>query len=149
MLTRDPVERDPVDLLRRESRSLVQRLRLWTATRYAAAAPPFPTRGALVHHLAQTLADLAADLEGAPRRTLPRLDTDLALADQLAVTSDDLVRAAPGPELAASATCHLLLHRHDLLGEPVPPGLLEAVVPGGDEAAVLAAGARACRGPAG
>ena len=134
-------------LLRRESRSLVQRLRLWTPARYAAAAPPFTTRGALVHHLAQALADAAADLEGARRRPLPRLDTDLALADQLAVTSDDLVRAGPSTEQAVAATCHLLLHRHDLLGEPVPLSLAEALVPGGGEATVLAAGRAACAGP--
>ena len=143
MLTPAPDERDPVPLLRRESRSLVQRLRLWTPARYAAAAPPFATRGELVHHLAQALADQAAALEGARCRRLPHLDDDLGLADQLAVTADDLVRAGPGAEQAAAATCHLLLHRHDLLAEPVPPGLAEALVPGGGEAAVLAAGARA------
>jgi hypothetical protein len=149
VLTSEPAERDPVALLRRESRSLVQRLRLWTPARYAAAAPPFGTRAELVHHLAQALADAAADLEGGPRRPLPRLDTDLALADQLAVTSDDLLRAGPGPDSAAAATCHLLLHRHDLLGEPVPPGLVDALVPGRDQAAVLSAGALACGSEAG
>ena len=117
---------DPVELLRRESRSLVQRLRLWTPTRYAAAAPPFGTRGDLVHHLAQALADAAADQEGRPRRPLPRLD-DLALADQLAVTSDDLVRAAPSEQVARSTTAHLLVHRMDLLDEPVPAGLAAAL----------------------
>ena len=147
MLTPEPVVRDQVLLLRRESRSLVQRLRLWTPARYAAAAPPFPTRGALVHHLAQALADVAADLERTARRRLPRLETDLGLADQLAVTADDLVRAAPTSEQAAAATCHVLLHRHDLLGEPVPPALAGALVPpGGGEVDVLAAGAVACRG---
>ena len=90
----------PLDLLRRESRSLVQRLRLWTPARYAAAAPPWGTRGDLVLHLAQACADAAAALEGGPRRTLPRLDSDLGLADQLAVTSDDLVRAGPSDDVA-------------------------------------------------
>ena len=145
MLTPDPAEPDPVALLRRESRSLAQRLRLWTPARYAAAAPPFATRGELVHHLAQALADLATQLEGGPRRALPRLDSDLGLADQLAVTADDLVRAQPSAQQAAAATSHLLLHRHDLLAEPVPPGLAAALLPSGDEAAVLAAGAAACR----
>lgn len=116
-----------MDLLRRESRSLVQRLRLWTPARYAAAAPPHGTRGDLVHHLVQALADAAADLEGGPRRAVPRLDTDLALADQLAVVADDLVRAAPPAQVAREATAHLLLHRRDLLGEEVPPGLAEAL----------------------
>ena len=113
----------PVDLLRRESRSLVQRLRLWTPARYAAAAPPWSTRGDLVHHLAQACADAAADLEGGPRRALPRLDSDLGLADQLAVTSDDLVRTQPGDDLARAVTAHLLVHRLDLLGEDVPSSL--------------------------
>ncbi len=70
----------PVDLLRRESRSLVQRLRLWTPARYAAAAPPWGTRADLVRHLAQSCADAAAQLEGGPRRALPRLDSDLGLS---------------------------------------------------------------------
>jgi hypothetical protein len=130
----------PVDVLRRESRSLVQRLRLWTPARYAAAAPPWGTRGDLVHHLAQVCADAAADLEGEPQRALPRLDSDLGLADQLAVTSDDLVRAGPGPELARAVTAHLLVHRQDLLGEDVPASLAEALgLP-----VVEAAGRRAC-----
>jgi hypothetical protein len=74
------------------------------------------------------------------------MDTDLALADQLAVTSDDLVRAGPDAARAAAATCHLLLHRHDLLGEPVPPGLVQALAPRGAEVDVLAAGAAVCEG---
>ena len=130
---------EPIDLLRRESRSLVQRLRLWTPARYAAAAPPFATRGDLVHHLAQTLADAAAAAEGQPRRALPRLD-DLALADQLAVTSDDLVRTRPADDVTRAATAHLLLHRRDLLDEDVPPGLADALgLPD-----VVAAGRAAC-----
>ena len=47
-------------------------------------------------------------LEGEPRRALPRLDSDLALADQLAVTADDLVRAAPAGRASPAprpATC--------------------------------------------
>ena len=121
------VPEDPADLLRRESRSLVQRLRLWTPARYAAAAPLPGTRGDLVHRLVQVLADGAADLEGSPRRAVPRLDTDLALADQLAVVSDDLVRARPPEQVARDATAHLLLARRDLLGEEVPPSLAHAL----------------------
>ena len=118
---------DPTALLRRESRSLVQRLRLWTPARWAAAAPPYGTRADLAHHLAQRLADLAADAEGGVRRPLPRLDGDLALPDQLAVTSDDLVRAGPPSEVAVAATAHLLAHRKDLLDEDVPAGLAAAL----------------------
>jgi hypothetical protein len=122
----DQPPQDPVALLRRESRSLAQRLRLWTPARFAAAAPPFGSRGDLVHHLAQDLADAAAAAEGQPLRLLPRLD-DLALPDQLAVTADDLVRAAPSARVARAATAHLLAHRHDLLDEDVPAGLAAAL----------------------
>jgi hypothetical protein len=116
------------ELLRRESQSLVERLRLWTPARWAAAAPsPYGTRGDVAHHLASALADLAADVEATPHRVLPRLDSDLALPDQLAVTADDLVRAEPPAALAARATAHLLLHRRDLLGEDVPAGLAAAL----------------------
>ena len=118
---------DPAELLRRESRSLVQRLRLWTPARYAAAAPPWGTRGDLVLHLAQVLADAAADLEQQPQRQVPRLDSELARADQLAVTSDDVVRAGPSPGLARSLTAHLLAHRVDLLGDDVPGSLAQAL----------------------
>jgi hypothetical protein len=135
--------RDACALLRRESRSLVERLRLWTPARWAAAAPPYGTRADLAHHLAQSLADRAAEAERQPRRALPRLASDLALADQLAVTADDLVRAAPAAPVAVAATAHLLAHRRDLLGEDVPAGL--ALSLGLDD--VPAAGRAACPGP--
>lgn len=131
---------DLAAVLARESRVLVERLRLWTPTRWAAAAPVLGTRGDVVHHLAQALADAAADLEGQPRRTLPRLDSDLALSDQLAVTADDLVRTSPPEPLARDAVLHLLLHRHHLLDDDVPPGLAEAL----GESAPLRAAARTC-----
>ena len=130
-------------LLRREAASLVQRLRLWTPARYAAAAAPWGTRGDLVHHLAQSYADLAAWVEGAAPRPLPRLDTDLALADQLAVTADDLVRS----QLPAyDAVAHLLLHRAELLDEPVPAGLVAALGEP-DERALLVRARRICEVP--
>ena len=132
---------EPTALLRRESRSLVQRLRLWTPARWAAAAPPYATRAELAHHLAQSLADLAAEAEEEQRRVLPRLDGDLALPDQLAVTADDLVRAAPSPGAAVAATAHLLAHRKDLLDEDVPAGLAAAL----GIADVVAAGREECR----
>ncbi|MDP9465786.1 MAG: hypothetical protein M3P31_00850 [Actinomycetota bacterium] len=130
----------PADLLRRESRSLVQRLRLWTPARYAAAAAPWGTRADLVLHLAQACADAVADLEREPRRTVPRLDSDLGLADQLAVTSDDLVRAQPDDDLARDVTAHLLVHRLDLLGEDVPASLAGSL----GVADVVRAGRAAC-----
>lgn len=130
----------PTALLRRESRSLVQRLRLWTPSRFAAQAPSHGTRADLVHHLAQRLADQAADAEGQPRRPLPRLEGDLVLPDQVAVTADDLVRTGDA-EAARASTAHLLLHRHDLLAEEVPARLARAL----GLADVLAAGREECR----
>jgi hypothetical protein len=106
---------DAAELLAREARSLVERLRLWTPQRWAAAAPPYGTRADVAHHLAQWLADRAGE---APVR-LPRLDSDLVLPDQLAVTADDLVRSGRA-DLAATA--HLLAHRGDLLGDEPPAG---------------------------
>lgn len=110
-------------LLAREAASLVARLRLFTPARWAAEALPYGTRGDLVHHLAQWLADRTGE---APVR-LPRLDSDLALPDQLAVTADDLVRSGPPDSLAADAAAHLLLHRTELLDESVPAGLVAAL----------------------
>lgn len=131
----------PAALLSREARSLTQRLRLWTPARFAATAATSGTRADLVHHLAQSLADRAAVLEGGPRRLLPRLDSDLGLADQLAVTADDLVRADPPEAVAIAATAHLLLHRTRLLEDDVPVGLVAAL----GLVDVLAAGARECK----
>ncbi len=133
--------REMTELLRRESCSLVQRLRLWTPARYAALAPAATgSRADLVHHLAQAIADAAAACEGGAPRPLPRLAGDLSLADQLAVTSDDLARAHPPDAVAVAVTAHLLTHRYDLLEEEVPTGLAASL--GIDD--VLAAGREAC-----
>lgn len=106
-------------LLAREAGSLVERLRLFTAARWSAQALPYGTRGDLVHHLAVELVRACGETD----RPLPRL-ADLGLADQLAVTADDLVRSQPGVEVARAQTAHLLLHRRELLDEVVPAGLL-------------------------
>ena len=108
---------EAADLLSREARSLVERLRLWTPARWAAAAPPYGTRADLVHHLAAAFVRQA----GETPLPLPRLDSDLALPDQLAVTADDLVRCGRAD---LPAVAHLLAHRRDLLGDDVPAGLL-------------------------
>lgn len=120
------------ELLAKELRSLVQRLRLWTPARWAAAADPWGTRADLGRHLAQWLADRAAVLEGQPVRQLPVLAPDLLVADQLAVTGDDLVRAQPSEALCEQAVAHLLAHRYDLLAEepPVTLGGRDAVIRG-------------------
>jgi hypothetical protein len=125
-------------LLAKEAGSLVARLRLWTPSRWAAAAEPWGTRADLVRHLAQWCADAAAESEGLPVRALPVLAPDLLVADQLAVTADDLVRAEPGPDVCADAVAHLLLHRLDLLAEEPPASL------GG--AAALLRGRAVCAG---
>ena len=118
----------PLELLRREARSFVQRLRLWTPLRYAAVVPgTTASRGDVIHHLAQCFADTTVAYEGAPRRVLPRLPVDLSLADQLAVTAEDLARAGPSDAEAVLATAHLLAHRADLLDEAVPAGLAAAL----------------------
>jgi hypothetical protein len=109
--------------LAKELDALVQRLRLWTPARWAAACPPWGTRADLGRHLAQWCADQAALLEGGPRRQLPVLAPDLLVADQLAVTGADLLRAGPAADLAADAVAHLLAHRLDLLGEEPPTSL--------------------------
>lgn len=113
----------PEGLLAKEVGSLVQRLRLWTPARWAAACEPWGTRADLGRHLAQWCADRAAELEGSPLRPLPVLSPDLLVADQLAVTGDDLVRARPGQALVDDAVAHLLAHRYDLLGEEPPASL--------------------------
>ena len=70
-------------------------------------------------------------------------DLDLALPDQLAVTAEDLVRSAPAEQQAGDAVAHVLLHRVDLLEEPVPAGLVTALGES-SEAAVLERARRAC-----
>jgi hypothetical protein len=113
----------PDPLLAKEVASLVRRLRLWTPARWAATADPWGTRADLGRHLAQWLADRAADAEGRPHRVLPVLHPDLLVADQVAVTGDDLVRAAPPADVVADAVAHLLVHRFDLLAEEPPASL--------------------------
>lgn len=105
------------ELLSRQAASLVERLRLWTPQRWAAAAPEHGTRAGVVHHLAQAFVTRAAETE----RPLPRLDSDLALPDQLAVTADDLARTG---RATVDDVAHLLAHRRDLLGDEVPASLL-------------------------
>ena len=94
------------DELGREVDRLVRQVGHWTAPRWAAsAAGANAPRSDLVHRLVQSLANLDADVEGEPRRPVPRLDTDLALPDQLRVIAADLIAAgAPDAVLAAAVT---------------------------------------------
>ncbi len=107
------------ELLAKEVRSLVDRLRLWTPTRWAAAADPWGTRADLARHLAQSFVHAAGEVTLA----LPVLHPDLLVVDQLAVTGDDLVRADPSASVCADVVAHLLAHRFDLLGEEPPTTL--------------------------
>lgn len=112
--------------LTRELRSLVERVRHFSAARWAAAAPPFPSRAEVAFHLAQVLAAASLAAAGMPARVLPRLDGTV-LPDQLAVTGDGLLdalaqspaaihwRGSPQPpdDVAAAVLAEVLLHRTD------------------------------------
>lgn len=95
-----PVERLEADLGR-----TVDRLRTLGLARLGASFAPEPTRADAARVVAQRLADLAADLEGEPRRTVPRL-ADAAVGDQVAVCGHDLLAAAaaaqPDPDVDAA-----------------------------------------------
>jgi hypothetical protein len=127
---------DPLDVLRREVRSLVTRVRGFSATRLAAGAPPIGTKADAAFHLARELAVLAARAEGAAGADaygdrLPRLG-DFVLADQLAVVGHDLVAALAARAevgIAATALGEVVLHRRDLDGS----------LPGRDAVVALAA----------
>jgi hypothetical protein len=56
-----------------------------------------------MHALVQRLADLGADAEGGPRRTVPPPEHDLVLPDQLAVVANDLLLTGDAAALAAAA----------------------------------------------
>lgn len=76
----------------------------WEAPRWGVLAHGSDaTRGELMHGLVQSVADRAADVEGQPRRPVPRLSTDTALIDQLRVVAADLLAADPPPEVTAAA----------------------------------------------
>ncbi|MEU2661783.1 hypothetical protein [Micromonospora sp. NPDC007220] len=91
---------------------LVRQVGHWQQPRWAAtAAGGNVSRADLVHRLVQEIANLAADVEGGPRRTVPRLDNDLALPDQLRVVAADLVAAAPPPEVLARAAAEVTATR--------------------------------------
>lgn len=88
----------------------------WTPGRWRRTVPGGGTRADLVHGLVQRLADWAADVEGQPRRAVPRLDSDLALPDQLRVVATDLVAAAPPPQVRDAAAAAVEETRHALSG---------------------------------
>ncbi|MEV0646955.1 hypothetical protein AB0I28_16985 [Phytomonospora sp. NPDC050363] len=77
----------------------------WGPARWRSASPVSGTntRGEVLYELVQHLADLCAELEERPRRTVPRLGNDYALPDQLRVVAADLETAGPDAATAADA----------------------------------------------
>ncbi|MDG4779252.1 hypothetical protein O7614_06285 [Micromonospora sp. WMMD961] len=96
-------------------RLLVRQIGHWEQPRWAAAATTGNvSRADLVHRLVQEIANLAADAEGEPRRTVPRLDNDLALPDQLRVVTADLLAAGAGDEVLTRAAAEVTATRSAL-----------------------------------
>jgi hypothetical protein len=86
------------DVLDQEVARLANRVAHWTPSRWTASSVRRgDTRAGVMYALVQRLADAAADAEGQPRRTVPRLANDLALPDQLRVVAADLIGARPEP----------------------------------------------------
>jgi hypothetical protein len=93
---------------RLRSLSDVRLARPVTPTPQPVEAAQEPSRADAAHALAQLMADRAAQLEGIPARTVPRLH-DLAVGDQVAVTGGDLVSAVTaGTGTAAARTQEVL-----------------------------------------
>ncbi len=91
---------------------LVRQVGHWQQPRWSAVASAGNvSRADLVHRLVQEIANLAADAEGEPRRTVPRLDNDLALPDQLRVVAADLLAADPPDEVLARAATEVAATR--------------------------------------
>jgi hypothetical protein len=83
---------------------LIGQVSHWTPPRWRAASGVCGlSRADVFHALVQRIADLSADAEGQPRRSVPRLENDLALPDQLVVVTRDLLRATSDPALLAAA----------------------------------------------
>lgn len=94
---------------------MVRQVGHWQQPRWSAAAEGGNvSRADLVHKLVQEIANLAADVEGGPRRDVPRLDNDLALPDQLRVVAADLVAAGPPDAVLAEAAAAVAATRSAL-----------------------------------
>jgi hypothetical protein len=93
---------------------LLGRLRRWSRRSWVAAVPGGGTRADAAYLVVQRLADLAAAVEGRPSRPVPRLQGDLALADQLAVMLIDIRNT--GDRGAITAAAAELSTLRDLLG---------------------------------
>lgn len=94
---------------------LVRQVGHWTAPRWVApAAAGNSARADLLHRLVQQLANLAADAAGERRRTVPRLENDLALPDQLRVVAADLIAAGPPAGVLTDAEAEVTATRQAL-----------------------------------
>ncbi|MFC7544828.1 hypothetical protein [Plantactinospora sp. GCM10030261] len=101
--------------LNRAVDQLVRQVGHWEAPRWAAvAAAGNAPRGELVHRLVQRIANRAADAASERRRTVPRLDNDMALPDQLRVVTADLVAAGPPDEVLAESAAEVQATRRVL-----------------------------------
>lgn len=103
------------DELSRAVDLLARQVGHWEAVRWAAlAAGANAARSNLMHHCVQQVANLAADAEGEPRRSVPRLDNDQVLLDQLRVVAADLIAAGAPQEMLTAATAEVTATRRAL-----------------------------------
>ncbi len=95
--------------LDREVERVAERLRTMSDVRLAAPCPPYASVAEAGHRLAQRLAGLAAELEGAKHREVPVL-SPLAVGDQVALTGHDVATAARTlPDTAAAVAVETAL----------------------------------------
>ena len=80
---------------------LVRQVGHWEPGRWSADGSA-GSRADRVYALVQRLADLAAEAEGVPRRTVPRL-AESVLPDQIRVMADDLVAAGAAEDVVTRA----------------------------------------------
>ena len=106
--------RTPVERLEADLRRTVDRLRTVGLARLGASFDAEPTRADAARGVAQRLADAAADLEGGPRRTVPRV-ADAAVGDQVAVCGHDLLAAVAAGDGVPEAEAVVLAAADDLL----------------------------------
>ena len=92
---------------------LTRRLRRWSLRSWAVPVDTTGSRADAAHAAVQRLADLAALAEGRPARPVPRLGSDLALPDQLAVTAADVARSGDAAAIR-TATAELARLRRAL-----------------------------------
>ena len=102
------------DETERELRRVAERIiALGPARLVRASGPGGATPEDRVRALGQHLADAAADLEGRPRRDVPRLAVH-GLADQLVVLARDLLLATDDPDVEDDVHDRLVALRRSL-----------------------------------